>query len=337
MLNLILWGTGGGSAHTQEYLSRYIEPLKIVISAYVDNNPKMWGDSFLGKEVIAPGMLGDYEYDYIVIASVKYEIIKEQCIKELDIPEEKVLSKREIFHKVFSLYQYHMRYYVQNGFMRKDISKIVVYTANFGNYDDLKDPLYIDENIRYVCFTDNMDFKSSVWEVHYVDTKDEEVLPLAVRYYKFFPYKIFPEYEVSIWVDSKFLIVGNLLEYVEAYKKNNSMLCFPHYERDCIYDEAVECISIGKGEPIMIGGQIFEYYKESYPKNNGLYEGGCLVRWHRDKKLQMVMQKWWEEIHRYSWRDQISLPYICWKYGFEIDISDLDIEKNNYLEYLGHN
>lgn len=337
MLSLILWGTGGGSVRTREYLSKYIEPLNIMISAYVDNNSDMWGKYFFEKEIISPQMVENYTYDYIVIASVKFDVIKEQCVKELGISDEKILSKREIFHKVFSLYQYHMRYFDQNNFTKRSVSKIVVYTANFGDYDDLKDPLFVDENIKYVCFTDNKNFHSSVWEVHYVDTKGEKVLPLTVRYYKFFPHKIFPEYEVSVWVDSKFLIVGNLLLYIEKYQKNHPMLCFPHYERDCIYDEAVECISIGKGDPIMLGGQIYEYYKEDYPKNNGLYEGGCLVRWHHDKKLQMVMQKWWEEIHKYSWRDQVSLPYICWKYGLNIDISDLDIEKNSYLEYIGHN
>lgn len=42
--------------------------------------------------------------------------------------------------------------------------KIVIYTAFTGNYDNLKEPEYIDENCDYVCFTDNPNIKSKYLE-----------------------------------------------------------------------------------------------------------------------------------------------------------------------------
>ncbi|MDE6760101.1 MAG: DUF616 domain-containing protein [Lachnospiraceae bacterium] len=335
-MRLIFWGTGTGSIHAVEYISDYVEMANIEILAYVDNNSDMWGKCFNGKKVVSPKEICEYEYDYIVIASVKHPIIKKQCVEDLQLPIDKILSSEELCRKLYALHQYKKRYKEEKKKENADVGKIVVYTANFGGYDDLQDPLYVDENIKYICFTDNKDFCSSVWDVRYIDTSEGEALPLMVRYYKFFPYKLFPDYEVSVWVDSKYQIIGDLREYIKKYQKDQPMLCFPHFFRDCIYDEAVECIRLGKGNPIMLGGQIYHYFMDGYPANNGLYEGGCLVRWHHDDKLQKVMQAWWDEIHQYSWRDQVSLPYVCWKNDFMIDISDLDIVHNYYLEELGH-
>ncbi|MEE1157005.1 MAG: glycosyl transferase, partial [Methanobrevibacter sp.] len=39
-------------------------------------------------------------------------------------------------------------------------NELVVYTAFTGAYDSLKEPEFIDDNTRYVCFTQNPDLKS---------------------------------------------------------------------------------------------------------------------------------------------------------------------------------
>lgn len=335
-MKLIIWGTGKGSAKITEYINSYIGILDIEILAYVDNNTDMWGKVYNGKSVLSPGNICQYGYDFIVAASVKHEFIKKQCIEELGLPEDKIISSYELRRSLYALNQYYKKYGRQDNCIKTDIGKIVVYTANFGNYDDLQDPLYTDENIKYVCFTDNKKFTSQVWDVNYVDTSNESSLPLCVRYYKFFPDKLFPGYNLSVWVDSKYQIVGDLRGYINTYHRKEPMLCFPHFERDCLYDEAKECIQIGKGNPVMLGGQMYNYFMDGYPENNGLYEGGCLVRWHHNDKLKKVMQEWWEEINKYSLRDQVSLPYVCWKNNFDIDISALDIVHNCYLKELGH-
>ncbi|MGE6539335.1 hypothetical protein [Bacillus luti] len=42
--------------------------------------------------------------------------------------------------------------------------KVIVYTALFGNYDSVKEPLFIDENIDYILFTDNRSIQSNNWK-----------------------------------------------------------------------------------------------------------------------------------------------------------------------------
>ena len=48
------------------------------------------------------------------------------------------------------------------------------------------------------------------------------------------------------------------------------------------------------------------------------------------------MKKWENEIQKYSIRDQLSFPYVCWKNNFYPDISDLDINRNPWLLYNEH-
>ena len=338
-IKIVLWGTGSGSKRITKYFFEHSEMFNILIIAYIDNNPSKWNTMFMNKPVISPSEIKTLDYEYLVIASVKFEEILKQCIKELGLSVKNIVVQGlGLLQKYYTYCQYRKRYYgIESVSVKKRVDKLVIYTANFGNYDDLKDPLFIDKDIKYICFTDNMDFVSDVWEVRYIDIDKKENIALLVSYYKLFPFKLFKDYDVSVWVDSKFQIIGDLRVYIEEYQKDCSMLCFPHFSRDCIFDEAVECLHIGKGDPIMLGGQIYKYFMENYPKHNGLYEGGCLVRWHKDIRMQNIMYDWWKEINKYSCRDQVSLPYICWKNNYRIDISDLDILNNNYLKIFAHN
>ena len=52
------------------------------------------------------------------------------------------------------------------------------------------------------------------------------------------------------------------------------------------------------------------------------------------------MEKWWDEYLRFPTRDQLSLPYVVWKYGFDkaqIMILGNDVEMNpRFNRYFSH-
>ena len=47
--------------------------------------------------------------------------------------------------------------------------RIAVYTAIFGDYDELEDPLMKVDGVDYICFTNNPKLMSSIWEIRYLD------------------------------------------------------------------------------------------------------------------------------------------------------------------------
>lgn len=340
MERIVIHGTGSGSEKLLQLREENIELCPGEIVCFTDNNPQKQGTRFHGKDVVSPRQLTERDYDFVIIASTKHEEIKKNLIDEYAIAPNKLYSKSEYLRKSFANYQYKLRYGAGDrekaalqGLSAEisRTSKIVVYTANIGKYDILPEPLVQDDRIDYVCFTDDAEYHSASWHVEHVKNESGDN-PLETRKYKFFPEQYFPEYEISIWVDSKFQITGSLFEYVKCYAKTRPMLCFPHPERNDIYEEAAICVKLDKVPFLDISRQILHYYDEGFPKNFGLIEGGCLTRLHHDAAVKRTMQQWWHEINSFTRRDQISFPYVAWKNAFTFDICDMDIERCRYLQ-----
>lgn len=340
MERIVIHGTGSGSENLLKLREENIELCPGEIVCFTDNDPQKQGTQFHGKDIFSPHRLTEKDYDFIIIASTKHDEIKRNLIEEYSIAPHKLYSKAEYLRKSFANYQYKLRYGAASGGKRffqglsAEITrtpKIVVYTANIGKYDILPEPLVQDDRIDYVCFTDDAEYRSASWHVEHVKNESGDA-PLETRKYKFFPDRYFPEYEISVWVDSKFQIVGSLFEYVEHHAKTRPMLCFPHPVRNDIYEEAATCVKLDKVPILDISRQILHYYDEGFPKNSGMIEGGCITRLHHDASVKHVMQQWWHEINLFTRRDQISFPYVSWKNAFTYDICNLDIERCKYLQ-----
>ena len=59
------------------------------------------------------------------------------------------------------------------------------------------------------------------------------------------------------------------------------------------------------------------YKKEKFPDNNGLIGSCLIIRKHNEKDVILQMEKWYEEIEKYSNRVQLSFNYIVWKTGIK--------------------
>lgn len=299
------------------------------IIAFWDNDCKKWGGYYENIKIDSPQTYSNYCFDYVVIASsYEKEIIVQ--LRQLGIGE-KILTLVEYSRKKCAHSAYLMRYEHKSSLQPSVFdNKVIVYTAITGSYDELNEPLFEAPNIEYVCFTDNKCMDSKKWKIEYISSKSLNSMYLAKRV-KLFPNEFLPSDVTSIWVDGKFQVVGNLLEYAQKYGKNEPILCFPHFARKCIYVEASKCIVDGIGRKEEIVRQMSHYVKAGYPFDNGLYEMGCIVRNHSDSMVKKLMAAWWREVITFSNRDQISFPYICWKYRYLPDVSDEDLYRNNWL------
>lgn len=215
-----------------------------------------------------------------------------------------------------------------------DNSKLVVYTVIMGGYDTLKEPEYIDDNCDYVCFTDNKELKSGIWQIRLVGDYELDSTRKQ-REYKILTHKFLPEYKYSVYVDGNIRILGSLRDYVRKQWKGASLLALVHPERDNVYDEAEACIKFNKDNPDIIRKQVDRYRNEGYKANNRLILTGLLFRKHNDSNLISVMETWWNEVKNNSRRDQISFGYSCWKSNFIYDVSELRWYRSNYWQNPG--
>ena len=193
-------------------------------------------------------------------------------------------------------------------------NELGVYTAFTGDYDSLKEPDFVDDNTRYVCFTQNPDLKSDTWEIIQMEDSTLDDNRIA-KQYKVFPNKYFPDNKYSFWLDGSFKIVGSIREYVYKYI-NSPMLTVVHPERDCIFDEALSSIQFPRYSNYTILKQVEKYRNEGMPNHYGLPVLGAIFRQHNDPVIVDLMNQWWEEIINYTNQDQLSFTYLMWKNNF---------------------
>jgi len=216
-------------------------------------------------------------------------------------------------------------------------NKFVVYTALFGDYDDLIDPKENYEGCDFICFTDQKNLKSDVWEIRYVEDID---LPLNMmnRRYKILPHLFLSEHEQSLYVDTNIAIIDNPLELANKYLNQYDMALPKHFARDCVYAEAKECVILGKTKYDETQKQMDKYKNEGFPKNYGLGENNILLRKHNNDNVIKLMNDWWEELNSQTKRDQLSMAYVLWKNGEEFNYMDESARVGlGYFEYMLHN
>jgi len=222
------------------------------------------------------------------------------------------------------------------------MNKKVIYTAVYGNKDIIKNPIYKNKDWDYICFTDNKDIQSDTWEIRFLDPTHLDPVRSA-KIFKVKPHEFLSDYDISLWVDANFIIKNDLNSFL---KKSNElqqahMLLFQHDQgRNCIYDEGKIIIQHNKDNPNLVAQQMEKYKKDKYPSQRGLSANSIMLRRHNEDNIIELSNMWWEEITKFSRRDQLSLFYCIWKLSIKfylLKYPDVDIRNNRWFQWLPHN
>lgn len=197
----------------------------------------------------------------------------------------------------------------------KKISEgIEVYTAIAGKY-----PF---KRYEIKCFGFDKIFKRSVMEA---------------KRYKILPH-IFVPSEITVWIDANVFLRTDKKVLVENLLGDNDMVLFKHPYRNTAYEEFE---TLKKEERFKIPWlqeklalQEERYRSEGFDGGK-LYECNFIIR-RNNEKVNTLMNAWWAEITAWQWRDQVSLPYVIWKYGKDIKISEINgnIRDNKMFKYV---
>ena len=188
-----------------------------------------------------------------------------------------------------------------------DFGKIVVFTALAGEYDELKPPLQISENVDYVYFSEKEIPGLSVWKHRPFDYFDFEPSRTA-RFVKTHPHIYFKNYDWAIWIDANIQLNCMPEDLIHDHNDKNNLILFEHPYRDCIYQEGHECIKRNKDTSNLLSEQLKRYERANFPAHAGLYETGVSIFKPKDTVTIELMNIWWREILMGSKRDQVALP-----------------------------
>lgn len=219
--------------------------------------------------------------------------------------------------------------------MRK---KYAIYTAIFGEYDELNEPIFdslLDE-ADFFCFTDIKNLSSSKIKVIKVDKTYNDQRKSA-RYIKIKGHEVLAGYEYVIWLDASFTLnIRSISEF-----NLNAFLAFPvvtfrHPFRNCLYEEALICVYAYRDFYFRILKQVISYKIKGMPLNYSLYETGITIFNNSHPDSFILREKWWNEINKGSLRDQIALPFCLWKYNLiagRLEGNNLDNKYSTYHEH----
>ncbi len=179
--------------------------------------------------------------------------------------------------------------------------RIAIYTAIFGKYKTFNLP---ETKIS------GWDFVSFLGEGGNIDAKK----------FKLLPHRYLPQYDVSVWIDGSIIIIDDIIPVIEKYLKEDDFVVLAHpgdHKHLSIYEEAEKCIQFGKGDAFKVKGQIDAYKREGCPEDREVIATGIIIRRHNKPNIIEFNEAWWNEIQKYSVKDQISFPYVAWKHQLE--------------------
>ena len=236
------------------------------------------------------------------------------------------------------------------------MNKKVIYTSVFGcseeNNYHLHNPDIELKGYDFVCFTDNPNFKSDVWDIRIVDKLYDDGARSAKRY-KLLPHRFLKEYDISVWIDIEVKVTKDINDLVEEYLSKNNLAILNHElcgrtvtgnlnVRKCVYEEAKFIKWLGDNHPKkqykdnidIINSQVDRYKSDGYPENNGLARTTVIFRRHNEDDAIKHSELWWEEMKYGSRRDQIGFNYSAWKQDFNFDYIQEDIDDNEFFLYM---
>ncbi|KAL5777914.1 hypothetical protein ACOSP7_010840 [Xanthoceras sorbifolium] len=255
-------------------------------------------------------------------------------------------DQRQKSFEVNETAEVHCGFYNENGgFKISDEDKsymqnceVVVSTCAFGGGDDLYQPIGMSEaslqKVCYVAFWDEITLAAQRsegriigddgfigrWHIVVVRELPFSDQRLNGKIPKMLAHRLFPNAKYSIWVDSKSQFRRDPLGVLEAllWRSNSVLAISEHGARSSVYDEANAVVRKHKATPEEVEVQLAQYRRDGLPEDkrfNGkkaLNEASVIVRKHTPL-TNVFMCLWFNEVVRYTSRDQLSFPYVLWR------------------------
>lgn len=210
-------------------------------------------------------------------------------------------------------------------------NRIAVYTCVTGKYDRFREPLVTEDCCDYYYISDDelIELEKCKWLDVDMIVPDTNMTPKDKnRYCKMHPYKIFSEYDYSIYLDGSIQIVKPISHYINRIGELG-LAMHRHRVCDCVYSEGIFLTWLGVVEKEALVKDIKRYMVAGVPRHYGLFECGMIVTDLNNHRALKLYNDWYEEYKKGVKRDQQALIFALWKKGLACDcIGNLGGEYN---------
>ena len=204
--------------------------------------------------------------------------------------------------------------------------KLCVFTALLGGYEFLNEqPVARESAVPFICFTDDPELHSDTWQIRQVTPLFEMDPVRSQRDFKLRPHVHLPEYDWSLYIDNAVVLTKTPEQIFERYVPASGF-CLPKSSfHATVLDEFMKVLKLGYDDQSRVFEQLNHYtlvcpeVLEDHP-----YQGGLMLRDHRDPKVQAMHDLWFTQVLRYSRRDQLSINVAFRQTGLVPDLMDIE-------------
>jgi hypothetical protein len=210
---------------------------------------------------------------------------------------------------------------------------MIVYTAIYGSYDELR-PHADDTGVEaWLCYTDDPDLKCEGWETVLEPARYQHPR-LSAKWRKTHP----PEGDRTLWLDGSIdLHDPTFISVIDRHLDTAQMTMFRHPWRDCIYDEVEASRPMvkyaGLGEAM--DRQVAHYRSRGWAEHAGLWASTIIGR-RSDRNVTQMGAAWFAHCETFTYQDQLSLPYLLDTYGISPAPLPHMLHRNPWYTWRSH-
>ncbi len=206
------------------------------------------------------------------------------------------------------------------------MTTLAIYTVLTGDKEPLGNPIgrlqsiETDLKIDFICFTDNPNLKSNVWNCRVFDTHR---LPpeKSSRRPKALPHEYLADYDYSLYMDNicELKRLPNCSDLLEAPDTDYVYRVFKHSTRTVLAEEALAISSLGYDTAENLINQL-DTYAQYLPLQSITPLNTCTILLRQHNHFQVIRhgRMWWEHILNFSKRDQMSFDFCRLQCGLKL-------------------
>lgn len=165
---------------------------------------------------------------------------------------------------------------------------------------------------RYV-FTDHAQLPTSATLVPLTD--EGEGPAILSRLPKLCPHLFFQAYDWVIYLDNNARFLLSPPRVLKRIAKEHpdppkGRYLFRHRRRDCVWDEADECLRLGFMTPQQHDRIATLFSEGRVPRHAGLFVNTCLIQRMGDAATDALNEAWYDSLATHTRRDQVMLPWL---------------------------
>lgn len=192
---------------------------------------------------------------------------------------------------------------------------ITVFTCVVGpTRDRLRPPTVHNPSVRYVCLTDRPTSPAPYEHVPVAvpvnGARSAELFARQIKILADHPSLGTPD--VMLWHDAAFELTCDPNKVARQHLQGVDVVAFRHPHRGRIEDEGEVIARMGYTAQDILASQVATYRDAGFAEASVITSTGFSVR-RMSPAIRAFNACWWDEVRRWTWRDQMSVDYALWK------------------------